>query len=125
MLCICHHPQKFLAVFDFGTGDALVGIQAHKVISGTLRIFRKKGFLCLQTIKLIFLVGGHPAVSGDVHGRPPGYICIVLLHLYYITESVNVNREKHPVCFTQGALAVLPQSVYRRFAGWPVPLLMC
>ena len=125
VLRICHHSQKFLAVFDFGTGDALVGIQAHKVVSGTLRIFRKKGFLCLQTIKLIFLVGGHPAVSGDVHGRPPGYICIVLLHLYYITESVNVNREKHPVCFTQGALAVLPQSVCRRFAGWPVPLLMC
>ena len=67
-LGVSHHPQKFLAVLDFCSRDSLIGIEADQSIAGAFCVFGEKFLLGLQTVQLIFFVGGHPTVGRNIHG---------------------------------------------------------
>ena len=67
-LRVLHHAEEFLAVFDLRPGEPLVGIESDEVVPRTLGVLGKKRLLRLQTVELVLLIRGDPAISGNVHG---------------------------------------------------------
>lgn len=70
-LRVLHHLQKGFAAPDLRAGNAFVRVEACQGLSGPGGVGGEKRFLRFQTVQLVGLVRGYPAVSGNVHSSAP------------------------------------------------------
>ena len=73
------------AMIDFGT---------NKIVTVVLGIFREKVLLGFQTVELVFLIGGNPAICGDIHMIPPLFLLpLIMTWIWEFVKSVIVFQK--------------------------------